>query len=217
MSAFAPYQSNEQYHYYKYIQLDLTQDLNTDIPLVVPSDPNIRLLWESIQIDNRVVRGPYQVYPQFELRSGTTLLSNPVTPPIFPIFLQDQSIRITYSQNVTGPVPVTTGGNGTTTGNHLFLRIGLEGIGLQTATRSRTSGVAQIATVLPHGFLVGDQVRVRALGGVGYNGLYTVTGVPSATLFNYVNSGVDELPTADLTGNVGAITADAHILVLETV
>jgi len=75
-------------------------------------------------------------------------------------------------------------------------------VGGGTTYRARSSNVATITTASAHGRSVGDIVRIRGLGGTGYNGVWTIASVPTTTTFTYSNTGANESQTADTNGIV---------------
>ena len=92
-----------------------------------------------------------------------------------------------------------------------------------TVSRARASNVATIVTDADHRLAVGEKVIVSGLGGVGYNGTWTVASVPNSTTFTYANTGSDEGTTGDTSGTVvgprytpynttGEVTADGYTL-----
>jgi len=71
-----------------------------------------------------------------------------------------------------------------------------------TTTRERTSNVATLTTSTSHGLAAGNVVEIEGVGGTGYNGVYVVSTINSATSFSYQNTGSDEGNTADTSGIV---------------
>jgi hypothetical protein len=71
-----------------------------------------------------------------------------------------------------------------------------------TTNRARASGVATL-TIPGVGALtaIGQDVNVRSVGGTGYNGHVTLTGVATNTI-SYASAGIDEGSTADTGGSV---------------
>lgn len=67
-------------------------------------------------------------------------------------------------------------------------------IGNQTPTIS--SGTVTLTTSTAHGFEVGDVVRISTVVPTGYQGLFTVTAVPSTTTFSFANSTTGNITTA---------------------
>jgi len=72
------------------------------------------------------------------------------------------------------------------------------------SVRARSSNVATLTTSQPHGFVVGEKVVVDNVGTTVYNGTHTITSLPSATTFTYVNSGSDQVSTVVPNGTVRA-------------
>lgn len=68
--------------------------------------------------------------------------------------------------------------------------------------RARTTNVATIGTAEAHGLAVGNEVIISDLGGLGYNGTWTVASVPDSTHFTYANTGTNETETADTEGTI---------------
>jgi hypothetical protein len=63
----------------------------------------------------------------------------------------------------------------------------------QTPTIS--SGTVTLTTSTAHGFEVGDVVRIATVAPSGYQGLFSVTAVPSTTTFNFANSTTGNITT----------------------
>ncbi len=70
-----------------------------------------------------------------------------------------------------------------------------------TGTRARASNVATVTVNVFHFLQVGNQVTVAGLGGVGYNGTFTITAVTSFG-FSYASVEADEGSTSDTGGTV---------------
>ena len=79
-----------------------------------------------------------------------------------------------------------------------------------TATdhRERSNNIATIGTYYSHYLQVGTVVTVSGLGGVGYNGTWTVASVPTKWHFTYTNTGTNEAQTADTNGLVEKTTPE---------
>ena len=60
-----------------------------------------------------------------------------------------------------------------------------------------TINIVTVTTAAPHGFAVGATVEISGAGVAGYNGIYTILSVPSATSFTY------SLPTSALAASGG--------------
>jgi fibronectin-binding autotransporter adhesin len=61
---------------------------------------------------------------------------------------------------------------------------GARGAEFEVVSRRTLSNVATLTTSLPHGFSIGDQVRVIDAG-TGYDGIKTITAIPSVITFSY--------------------------------
>lgn len=85
-------------------------------------------------------------------------------------------------------------------------------VGGGTTTRARASNVATITTASAHGLAVGGSIRIRNLGGTGYNGAWTVATVPTTTTFTYANPGTNESATSDTSGIVATPATFQHLL-----
>lgn len=72
-----------------------------------------------------------------------------------------------------------------------------------TCTITRSGSVAT-ATVANHGYVTGDKVWILGANQPEYNGLRTITGVPSSTTFTYAVTGTPVTPAT------GTIRAKAH-------
>jgi hypothetical protein len=70
---------------------------------------------------------------------------------------------------------------------------------------ARAANVATITTSLPHGFAVGERVKIENVDGV-YNGTFTITGLPSITTFTFALPGGDLVSTSVTTGTVRAFS-----------
>lgn len=79
--------------------------------------------------------------------------------------------------------------------NHFTKRDGVE---VATTHRARANNVATL-TVASHTFEVGDYVEVRGLGGVGYNGFFTVS-AKTGTTISFTSLGPNETIEADAGG-----------------
>jgi hypothetical protein len=78
------------------------------------------------------------------------------------------------------------------------------------------SNIATITTSESHGFVEGEQVTIAGLD-VNYNGVYTISSVPSATTFNYsvTRTNAKALSSRSMTNDVATVTASAtHGLVV---
>ncbi len=84
-------------------------------------------------------------------------------------------------------------------------------IAISGITRSATTATA--TTVNPHNLKVGQYVSIRGNTTTGdvqyYNGLQTITGVPSVTTFTYTMSGTPSGSAAGLTANTTSLITDA--------
>jgi hypothetical protein len=84
-------------------------------------------------------------------------------------------------------------------------------IAISGITRSATTATA--TTVNPHNLKVGQYVSIRGNTTTGdvqyYNGLQTITGVPSTTTFTYTMSGTPSGSAAGLTANTTSLISDA--------
>jgi hypothetical protein len=84
------------------------------------------------------------------------------------------------------------------------------GTEISALIRARTNNVATITTEGAHGFVVGEQVIVEnvtvgATTGTSYNGLHTITSLPSNTSFTYASiDSEDRVSTAVSNGTVRA-------------
>jgi hypothetical protein len=61
-------------------------------------------------------------------------------------------------------------------------------IAASAAGATETGNTVTITTTSSHSFAVGDSVTIASVGVSGYNGTYTVTGVPSSTTFTYIRT-----------------------------
>jgi Flp pilus assembly protein TadG len=88
---------------------------------------------------------------------------------------------------------------------------GCGGTPVTTVTgKARNNDVATLTTSARHGLAVGDSVTVTGVD-VSFNGIFTVTAVPSPTTFSYANPGDDVPPFISITakertGNVATLT-----------
>jgi lysophospholipase L1-like esterase len=82
---------------------------------------------------------------------------------------------------------------------------------LATTFRARTTNVATLTTASAHNYAVGNVVTVASVGGTGYNGVVTVTGIPTGTTFTFASTGTDEGTTADGAGLLSRGTAIGRI------
>jgi hypothetical protein len=72
------------------------------------------------------------------------------------------------------------------------------GANVFTITAATSSGyVSTITTSAPHGFTVGQMVSVANVDNVGYDGIFTITAVPTTTTFTYTNSYANLTPSTD--------------------
>lgn len=79
----------------------------------------------------------------------------------------------------------------------------LSGAAVRTVSRARTGSIVTLVYGFAHGLKVGDIIQVSNLGGVSYNGIFSVTSVPDPVTFTY-DCGVaaTEGTTADVNGQV---------------
>ncbi len=131
-----------------------------------------------VQDNGRLVVAPYQVNV-----NGTSFTDDNLLP------------GTAYYYRVTAIDD--TGGNVYESG---FLPTALIAASPDGATES--GHTVTITTTNPHGFSVGQVVKVGGVGLGGYNGLFTITAVPTATSFQYTD------PAAGL-GNAGGGSATA--------
>lgn len=92
--------------------------------------------------------------------------------------------------------------------------------------KARTGNVATLTTSTPHGFVVGEKITVNNVDST-FNGVHTITSLPSNTTFTYTNSGSDLVSTTvsggivssksrviasySITGNIVTVTtSNAH-------
>lgn len=71
-----------------------------------------------------------------------------------------------------------------------------------TTNRARASNVVTLTFAAAHKFFVGQQITVAGLADSTFNGLFTVTSVPSSTTLTYANTGSTVTTTADTGGTV---------------
>lgn len=163
--------------------------------IYVPENADVRLSFVAGTIDNESVLGTLTTAPQVSLDTGTggetytavkTLTSG----------AQDRGFVFAAATQ-----PYTCTGVKT-----IRITKDVLGVGQATATRARADGVATLTTGASITLSVGDEITVASVGGTGYNGVYTVTAVNSATSFSYLNAGDDEGSAADTAGRVGAYT-----------
>lgn len=104
-------------------------------------------------------------------------------------------------------IPATTQAVGRTS-NTAAYPSAPEPLALVSATR--TGAVARLGTAAPHGFATGDQVLVENVIGGGFNGIFTVSNVPSASEFEYSTPSHTWNTTGDASeGQVFAMRATA--------
>jgi hypothetical protein len=72
-----------------------------------------------------------------------------------------------------------------------------EDVALTIANQTPTisSGTVTLTTSTAHGFEVGDVVRIATVSPSGYQGLFSVTAVPSTTTFSFANSTTGNITT----------------------
>jgi len=72
-----------------------------------------------------------------------------------------------------------------------------EDVALTIANQTPTisSGTVTLTSSTAHGFEVGDTVRISTVVPTGYQGLFTVTAVPSTTTFSFANSTTGNITT----------------------
>ncbi len=177
---------------------ELTVDLMTagDEVIFTNPDAGARLRFVSATVDNISVLGTLATAPAVIIDNGTDG-ENITASKTLTSGATDQSFALAAA---TQPYVVT--GDAT-----IRLKKSVLGIGQATTFRARTDNVATLTTAAVHGFNIGDVVVVKTVGGTGYNGVVTVTAVPTTTTFSYANVGADEASAADTAGRVGAYTA----------
>ena len=67
---------------------------------------------------------------------------------------------------------------------------------LATQTPTISSGTVTLTTSSSHGFEVGDAVKISTVVPTGYQGIFTVTAVPTPTTFSFANSTTGNITTA---------------------
>ena len=67
--------------------------------------------------------------------------------------------------------------------------------------KARSSNVATITTSEPHGFVVGEKVKIEGVD-ADFDGLYTITSLPSTTTFTYSDSGSNLVSTSVVNATV---------------
>lgn len=88
-------------------------------------------------------------------------------------------------------------------------------------SRTRTTNVATLTTSATHGRVVGDLVKIKLVGGTGYNtDIYVPITAVTTNTFSYANTGANEVPTADTTGrydylNYISVYNNAGVLTLQ--
>lgn len=86
--------------------------------------------------------------------------------------------------------------------------IALEFAPIEIISASRISNVTTLTTAETHALSVGDSVTVAGVG-ASFNGVFTVTAVPTASSFSYANTGGDSTLTGlsgELRSNEGSLT-----------
>ena len=68
--------------------------------------------------------------------------------------------------------------------------------GSAVSLRERTGNVVTLTTTGAHSLAIGSRVMIGTNVGVGFDGTFTVTAVPSSTRFRYVSAGADVVSTA---------------------
>jgi hypothetical protein len=71
--------------------------------------------------------------------------------------------------------------------------------------KASAGNVATLTTNDAHGFVVGEKVKVENVD-ERYNGVYTITSLPSNTSFTYANTGTDQISTSVSSGRVRAFS-----------
>lgn len=86
------------------------------------------------------------------------------------------------------PSHVSSGG---LSGTEVNINLRIPGVSaVITPTGAVTVGAAAtITTATPHGFFIGQKVVIAGVRGNGYNGVFTITAVPSATSLSYTGPG----------------------------
>jgi autotransporter-associated beta strand protein len=74
---------------------------------------------------------------------------------------------------------------------------------------TESGNVVTIATQAPHGLVIGQTVLVEGVAAAGYDGIYTIASVPSATTFTYINS------SSGLPASGGGFVTDVETVQLE--
>ena len=69
--------------------------------------------------------------------------------------------------------------------------------------KARSSNVATLTTSTPHGFVVGEKVKISGVDGT-FDGTVTITSLPSNTTFTYANSGSNIVSTTVTNATVHA-------------
>lgn len=90
-----------------------------------------------------------------------------------------------------------------------YADIGINDVGFSTTTRARTSNVAQITTISPHGLSSGQKVTVQGMTDPTFNDNNATVTVVDATNFSYSNSGSNVSSTADTVGYVAIPQSDS--------
>jgi uncharacterized delta-60 repeat protein len=68
-------------------------------------------------------------------------------------------------------------------------------LGTGVSLRERAANVVTLTTTAAHSLAIGSRVTIAAVG-AGFDGVFTVTAVPSATRFSYTSAGADVVATA---------------------
>jgi hypothetical protein len=93
--------------------------------------------------------------------------------------------------------------------------IGINDVGLATANRSRTSGVAAISTIAPHGLSTGQFINIQGMTDPSFDSTYAEVTVVSPTEVDYNNAGPNLTTTDDAQGYVAVPQSDGNGLVGE--
>lgn len=177
--------------------------LETGNPVLVRlNDQDTRFIVQDVILETVYAKGTTATDPQVRATDGT----NAITSTLTITDALDNVGGANYLALVANPVPVVSGTD------TLTLEKVVVGAGQATATRSRTNGVATIATGAAHGFTTGDLITIASMTNTSFNAVDACVTVVDSTTFTYANAGANVVLGADTAGRVGALKVNAYAI-----
>lgn len=202
----------------------VSTSLTSNIATISTSDPHEFIVGESVTITGAGVNfnGTYEIISIPEANSFTCAITRTNSRSVTNKIMSNDVVTLTTSEEhgliVDEPVNVTNVDLSLNGGYFIeavtdtrFSYTRQRSTQKNVSITARAANVATITTSLPHGFAVGEKVKIDNVDAV-YNGTFTITGLPSITTFTFALTGGDLVSTSVTTGTARAFSRKIDII-----